>query len=120
MQTVSSFGDHAPIKNTALRFAYKNYQVKQPIPTDYNSDHCNLNIVFLLMQNTIPLAKARLASGRYLSFVGSQRLPSNPRRVDPTVDAYGLWNAQISRVFSPRFEVYLGGENYQKCSKLIL
>ena len=48
-------------------------------------------------------------------FVGSQRLPSNPRDgLDPTVDAYGLWNAQISRVFSPRFEVYLGGENLSK------
>ena len=28
--------------------------------------------------------------------------------------AYGLWNAQISRVFSPGFEVYLGGENLTK------
>ena len=27
------------------------------------------------------------------------------------IQIYGLWNAQLTRVFSPQFEVYLGGEN---------
>ena len=26
-------------------------------------------------------------------------------------NSYGLWNTQITRIFSPMFEVYLGGEN---------
>ena len=109
--------DYAPIKNTALRFAYKNYQVK----TTYTNG---------LQQRPLQPENRFFANAEYNTvgeegkgwrldatyhFVGSQRLPSNPRDgLDPTVDAYGLWNAQISRVFSPRFEVYLGCENLSK------
>ena len=48
--------------------------------------------------------------------IGSQRLPntsSNPPQyqLPATVGSYQLLNSQITRVFSKKFEVYLGGEN---------
>ena len=48
--------------------------------------------------------------------IGEQRIPNtsaNPvqYRLPSSVDGYSLLNAQISKVFSKRFEVYLGGEN---------
>ena len=47
---------------------------------------------------------------------GKQRLPStasNPLayQLPEFADPYSLMNAQITKVFSPAFEVYLGGEN---------
>ena len=106
--------DYAPFKHTSFRFAYKNYQVK----TDYLDG---------LKQKPLQPEHRFFANGEYNNvtpegngwradltyhFVGEQRLPSNPRDgVNSNSNAYGLWNAQITRVFSPRFEVYLGSEN---------
>ena len=106
--------DYAPFKYTSFRFAYKNYQVK----TDYLDG---------LKQKPLQPEHRFFANGEYNNvtpegngwradltyhFVGEQRLPSNPRDgVNSNSNAYGLWNAQITRVFSPRFEVYLGSEN---------
>ena len=109
--------DYTPYKNTALRFAYKNYQVK----TNYTNG---------LKQRPLQPENRFFANAEYNSvteeekgwrfdatyhFVGRQRLPENPRDgLAAMSGAYGLWNAQISQVFSPRFEVYLGGENLSK------
>ena len=45
-------------------------------------------------------------------YVGAQRLVHNivdrPRGFSPS---YSLWNTQLTRVFSKKFEIYLGGEN---------
>ena len=106
--------DYAPFKHTSFRFAYKNYQVK----TDYLDG---------LKQKPLQPEHRFFANGEYNNvtpegngwradltyhFVGEQRLPNNPRDgVNSNSNAYGLWNAQITRVFSPRFEVYLGSEN---------
>jgi outer membrane receptor for ferrienterochelin and colicins len=56
-------------------------------------------------------------------YVGAQRLVSNlidnPRGYSPN---YSLWNTQLTRVFSKKFEVYLGGENignYRQSSPII-
>ena len=106
--------DYAPFKNISTRFAYKNYQVKttyldglkqRPLQPEHrffaNADYNNVTTE----------GKGWRADLTY-HFVGEQRLPTNPRDgVDFSAGAYGLWNAQLTRVFSPQFEVYLGGEN---------
>ncbi len=106
--------DYAPFKNVSTRFAYKNYQVKttyigglkqRPLQPEHrffaNADY----------NNVTPEGKGWRADLTY-HFVGEQRLPSNPRDgFDFSASGYGLWNAQLTRVFSPKFEVYLGGEN---------
>lgn len=106
--------DYSPFTNAALRFAYKNYQVK----TTYLDG---------LKQRPLQPEHRFFANAEYnieddqgkgwrtdltYHFVGKQRIPVNPRDgANFSSDAYGLWNAQITRVFSPQFEVYFGGEN---------
>lgn len=106
--------DYAPSSRTSLRFAYKNYRVK----TTYRDG---------LKQKPLQPQHRFFANGAYTSvddtgkgwradltyhFVGEQRLPSNSRDGENFMaGAYGLWNTQLTRVFSPRFEIYLGGEN---------
>jgi outer membrane receptor for ferrienterochelin and colicins len=106
--------DYVPIKNVSTRFAYKNYQVKttyleglkqRPLQPEHrffvNADYNNVTAE----------GKGWRADLTH-HFVGEQRLPNNPRDgLDFSAGAYGLWNAQLTRVFSPQFEVYLGGEN---------
>lgn len=106
--------DYAPFKNVSTRFAYKNYQVKttyldglkqRPLQPEHrffaNADYNNVTAE----------GKGWRADLTY-HFVGEQRLPDNPRDgIGFSARAYGLWNAQLTRVFSPQFEVYLGGEN---------
>ena len=106
--------DYAPFKNVSTRFAYKNYQVKttyldglkqRPLQPEHrffvNADYNNVTAE----------GKGWRADFTH-HFVGEQRLPTNPRDgVDFSAGAYGLWNAQLTCVFSPQFEVYLGGEN---------
>ena len=56
-------------------------------------------------------------------YVGAQRLVhiivDRPRGFSPS---YSLWNSQLTRVFSKKFEIYLGGENignYKQLSPII-
>ncbi|MEM9142634.1 MAG: TonB-dependent receptor [Bacteroidota bacterium] len=102
-----------------VRTAYKIYDVK----TDYNLGRLQKP---LLAQNRFfanlgytspPTEKGRQWRLDYtLHAVGKQRLPdtgSNPEpyRLQGFSSPYTLMNAQVTRVFSPRFEWYLGGEN---------
>ena len=106
--------DYVPIKNISTRFAYKNYQVKttyldglkqSPLQPEnrffFNADYNNVTAE----------GKGWRADLTH-HFVGEQRLPTNPRDgLDFSAGAYGLWNAQLTRIFTPQFEVYFGGEN---------
>ena len=106
--------DYTPFTNVSFRFAYKNYQVKtnyldglkqKPILPEHrffaNFDYTNINAE----------GKGWRADLTH-HFVGEQRLPINPRDgIGFRSNPYGLWNAQLTRVFSSQFEVYLGGEN---------
>jgi len=107
--------DYVPFRNTALRLAYKNYQVK----TTYGTQ---------TLQKPLQPRERFFANFEYkfeneekgsqwkadmtYHFVGEQRLPSNSRDgVGYSSERYGLLSMQITRVFSKQFEVYLGGEN---------
>lgn len=109
--------DYAPFENTAFRFAYKNYQVKTTFTNGLQQRPLQPENRFFSnaeYNNVSDEGKGWRFDATY-HFVGSQRLPDNPRNgLAAMTNAYGLWNAQISRVFSPRFEVYLGGENLTK------
>ncbi len=107
------------LKNLELRTAYKWYDVK----TDYQSG---------LLQKPLQARQRFFANVGYetnlkdngaqwrfdytLHSLGEQRLPdtsSNPEefRLPAYSEAYSLMNAQITKVFSTKFEVYAGGEN---------
>ena len=106
--------DYVPIKNVSTRFAYKNYQVKTTYLDDLKQKPLQPEHRFFVnadYNNVTAEGKGWRADLTH-HFVGEQRLPTNPRDgVDLSAGAYGLWNAQLTRVFSPQFEVYLGGEN---------
>ncbi len=107
--------DYVPFKNTSLRLAYKNYIVKttygeqllqRPLQPQ-NRFFANFEYKFINEEK----GSQWKADWTY-HFVGKQRLPSNSRdgfgNYSPN---YGLFNMQVTRVFSEQFEVYLGGEN---------
>ncbi|NNF75630.1 MAG: TonB-dependent receptor [Flavobacteriaceae bacterium] len=111
--------NHNTFEGFDLRMAYKFYDVE----TDYDSGR--------LTQPLTP--KHRLfANAGYETFktekgeqwkfdltfnwLGEQRFPDtsgNPEayRLDASTPTYATLNAQITKVFSPKFELYLGGEN---------
>ena len=102
-----------------LRTAYKYYDVK----TDYISGNLQKplqarNRFFAnLGYNTMVNEKGRQWRFDYtLHSLGEQRLPdtsTNPEefRLPAFSDPYSLMNAQVTRVFSKKFEVYVGAEN---------
>ncbi|MEO1010239.1 MAG: carboxypeptidase-like regulatory domain-containing protein [Bacteroidota bacterium] len=107
------------VKQLELRTAYKLYDVK----TDYLSGRLQKP---LLAQNrffanlgyiTTPTEKgAQWRLDYTLHTLGRQRLPDTSTNVEAFrlpgfSKAYSLMNAQVTKVFSHRFEVYLGGEN---------
>ena len=106
-------------KNLDLRTAYKLYDVK----TDYQSG---------LLQKPLQARQRFFANIGYettlkdngaqwrfdytLHSLGEQRLPntsSNPEefQLPDYSEAYSLMNAQVTKVFSTKFEIYAGGEN---------
>lgn len=107
------------VKNLRLRSAYKRYNVQ----TDYLSGTYQkpLQAKNRFFGN-LEYETASFGSSKQWKFdftynwIGEQQLPttqSNPitDQLPEFSPAYSLMNAQITRVFSPVFEVYVGGEN---------
>jgi len=107
------------LKNLNLRLAYKYYDVQ----TDYRSGTLQKP---LQAQNrffaNVGYESNPKENGAQWKFdytvhtLGEQRLPNtneNPPqfRLGDTAEGYSLMNAQATKVFSEKFEVYLGGEN---------
>lgn len=106
--------DYAPFNKTALRLAYKSYNVQ----TDYLDGQKQkplqpkhrffINAEYNAVNENGRGWRADLTQ----HFIGEQRLPSNSRDGELFMtNSYSLWNTQITRIFSPKFEIYLGGEN---------
>lgn len=102
-----------------IRLAYKYYD----IATDYQSRRLSKP---LTPENrffaNISYETAKKEDGKQWKFditfnhIGSQRLPDtsgNPiqYQLETHSDGYNLLNSQVTKVFSKRFEVYVGGEN---------
>ncbi|MEX0290943.1 MAG: TonB-dependent receptor [Flavobacteriaceae bacterium] len=107
------------LKDLDLRAAYKLYDVK----TDYQTGLLQKPLqarkrFFVNLGYETPL-KDKGAQWRFdytLHSLGEQRLPNtstNPLafQLPENVDGYSLMNAQVTKVFSAKFEVYAGGEN---------
>ncbi|WP_262420211.1 TonB-dependent receptor [Flagellimonas meishanensis] len=111
--------NHEIIPRVELRTAYKYYDVKtdfqigllqKPLQAEHRY-FANLGY------NTAPRENGSQWRFDYtLHVLGQQRLPStdtNPAKLqlEDFVDGYSLMNAQVTKVFSNKFEVYVGGEN---------
>lgn len=102
-----------------FRTAYKNYSVKtnyepgllQKPLTAKNRYFLNLGYTTLPKENG-----AQWRMDYTLHALGKQRLPdtsANPEefQLGSFAPSYSLMNAQVTKVFSNKFEIYLGGEN---------
>ena len=106
-------------ENFDLRMAYKFYDVK----TDYNSGKLSKPLVpkNRLFANTSYETHKKDNGGHWkfdatYNWLGEQRFSStlaNPvaYQLPDETPTLGTLNTQITKVFSPKFEVYLGGEN---------
>ena len=107
------------IQNLQLRATYKNYEVK----TDYNTAKLDkplqprerffANLNYQTVRS--PIGK-QWRFDTTIHWQGQQRVPRNGLTPITKPDgsnspAYALLNAQITRVFSNKFELYVGGEN---------
>lgn len=111
--------DFTPIKNLEVRLAYKYYDVQ----ADYEDGRReipfmakNRGFVNLAYSTNKNEKKGNWSFDTTLNWVGKQRLPKmtgNPSefQLAEFSDSYLTLNAQISRNFTDKFRVYLGGEN---------
>jgi outer membrane receptor for ferrienterochelin and colicin len=102
-----------------LRTAYKHYDIK----TDYNSGQLEKPLIpkhrLFVNASYETLQKENGAQWKFdatYNWLSSQRFPStNLSAVEFQLDDYsptvGTLNLQVTKVFSPKFEIYLGGEN---------
>ncbi|MFK7811825.1 MAG: TonB-dependent receptor [Maribacter sp.] len=111
--------NHEILKNLELRTAYKYYDVK----TDYRDGSLQKPLQaqhrFFANLGYETQVKENGAQWRFditLHTVGKQRLPNtdvNPPefRLGEFSASYSLMNAQATKVFSDKFEIYVGAEN---------
>lgn len=111
--------NHEVLPKVELRMAYKYYDVQTTYQTGQLQKPLQAQHRYFanVGYNTTP--KENGAQWRFdytLHALGEQRLPStstNPIdfRLGDFAEGYSLMNAQVTKVFSNKFEVYLGGEN---------
>ncbi len=101
-------------KNFNLRSAYKFYDVRTDyILGDFQKPLQAKHRFFENLEYETPKTeKGQQWKMDYTyNWVGKQQLPNSGGLLPNFSPSYSLMNAQISRVFSPVFEVYIGGEN---------
>ena len=110
----------------SLRFAYKNYDVKTTYDSGFLQRPLQAQNRFFANFGWESKRNAKQAQWRWdltCHALGEQRLVSNQR--DPAGSyspAYSLWNSQLTRAFSSKFELYAGIENlgnYKQLSPII-
>ncbi len=111
--------NYSPLKKFNFRTAYKYFDVS----TDYISGNLSKPIQpqhRFFMNVSYETAKSNRGGlwkfDTTYNFIGKQRLPntaSNPvsLQLPEYSNGYSLLNAQLTKVFSEKFEVYVGGEN---------
>ncbi|MDP6921597.1 MAG: carboxypeptidase-like regulatory domain-containing protein [Lutibacter sp.] len=110
---------YAPFKNASLRTSYKYYDVHTAYTSGYLHKPLQAsNRFFTNLAYTTPVEEkgGLWKFDTTYKWLGKQRLPdtnvyNNPYRLPTYSKGYGSVNAQITRVFSERFEWYVGGEN---------
>jgi outer membrane receptor for ferrienterochelin and colicin len=112
--------NYNPFERFDLRMAYKFYNVK----TDYNSGRLEKPLtpkhrIFANVGYKTRQGEAQLGHWKFdatFNWLGDQRYASTasnsaPFQLPDRTPTVATLNAQITKVFSPKFEVYLGGEN---------
>ena len=107
------------IRNLNLRTAYKFYDTKtQYLSGNFQRPFQAKHRFFSNLEYETPITeKGKQWKMDYtLNWIGQQQLPTtatNPEadRLPNFSPSYALMNAQLTRVFSDTFEVYVGGEN---------
>ena len=111
--------NHEVLKNLEVRTAYKYYDVK----TDYRSGRLQKPLQaqhrFFLNAGYETTPKQNASQWKFdftLHTLGEQRLPNTDAnlpefRLGDFAEGYSLMNAQVTKVFSEKFELYVGGEN---------
>ena len=98
-----------------MRLAFKNYDVKQDYISGYKEKPLLAKNRFFANMGIESKTTPRGRQWRWdLTFhlVGNQRLVETIRDdLNSYSPIYSIWNFQLSRVFSKKFEIYLGGEN---------
>lgn len=102
-----------------LRTAYKHYDVKTEYQSGLLQKPLQAKNRFFANMGYQTAPKENGSQWRFdytFNLLGEQRLPStasNPEdyRFRDHADGYSLMNAQVTKVFSNAFEVYVGGEN---------
>jgi outer membrane receptor for ferrienterochelin and colicin len=107
------------LKNLDLRLAYKYYDIQ----IDYDSGRLSKPLipdhrffVNLGYETELTSKESQWKFDLTYNWLGEQRLPdtsTNPvqYQLGDRAASFNLMNAQITRVFSKKFEVYIGGEN---------
>ena len=107
------------LQNLDIRLAYKHYTIE----IDYNSGKFSKPLVpndrFFANMGYQTKKNSNNAQWKFdltYNWIGGQRLPNtatNPiqYQLPQNSKSYSLLNTQITKVFSEKFEMYLGGEN---------
>jgi len=111
--------NHELLPSLDLRMAYKFYDVKTQYQTGLLQKPLVARNRFFANLGYQTKLKGKGGQWRFdytLHTIGEQRLPSTDSNPEPLqlgdfVDPYSLMNAQVTKVFSKKFEVYVGGEN---------
>lgn len=111
--------NHEILPKLEMRAAYKFYDVKTQYQTGLLQRPLVARNRFFTNLGYNTEAKENGDQWRFdytLNIIGEQRLPNTssnpiPLQLGDFVDGYSLMNAQITKVFSRKFEVYIGGEN---------
>ena len=101
-----------PLNNFKIRTAYKYYDVQTQYKSGKKIKPLNAkHRYFLNLEYNTPFNKLIGKQWKFdltIHWVGQQRLPFER---NSTGTAYTTLNTQITRIFSPAFEMYIGGEN---------
>lgn len=111
--------NHNTFKNFDVRLAYKFYDIK----TDYQSGKLEKPLIpqHRLFANVFYETNLKENGSQWkfdatYNWLSSQRFPNtdlspSQYQVDTRTPTVATLNLQVTKVFSPKFEVYLGGEN---------
>jgi len=107
--------DYNPSEAISLRLAYKNYDVKTTYYSGFLQRPLQAQNRFFANIGWESKRNKKQAQWRWdLTYhaLGQQRLVSTQRDLAGSyTPAYGLWNSQITRAFTSKFELYAGVEN---------
>lgn len=111
--------NHEILPQLEFRAAYKFYDVKTDYQTGLLQQPLQAKNRYFLNLGYNSIEKENGSQWRFdytLHSLGEQRLPSSGSDIQEFqlgdfADGYTLMNAQVTKVFSKKFEIYLGGEN---------